>query len=231
MADKPDPQDGKSGVITLALRKMVSTADYLNRGDTADKPDPQDGKSFVITVTFRLRRYRPDYLNRGDTPIIPPQLTYDRDYLPALRAMVDNIVERYGGADEFDRFISANLAAVPADAVVATLVKDELQRLHNAIVANDIFGAISATATIERCLARPWTHFHRATGYKSGQARKRNAERRRELFYKIKHEVERAQLQNARLSRAGAIKRAAKSLGIKCSRNTFYRWEKLFGDP
>lgn len=198
----------------------------------ARKPKAEPGEVYTLTLPIRKRVHRPDYTNSGDEPFEPPRLLGGgKDYLPAVRALVDSIVERYGGADEFERFVDANLAALPADASVAVMVKGELQRLHNAIVANDIFDAISATVTIERHLAARWTGFHRSTGYKSGQTRKLNAERRRERFREIKREVERAQRENAHLSRAAAIKIAAKSLGIKCSRNTFYRWEKLFGDP
>lgn len=228
-ADTPvEPLVTKVYRVRLPLRQMVIRPDWTDRGDTPIDP-PRNEITLSFTATQRV--FRPDFTNSGDTPVKPPKPPYGGEgYLPALRELVDRIVERYGGTDAFERFVNSHLDGLPADAAVAITVKGELQRLQNAIIANDVFGAISATVAIERALASPWTGFNRSTGYKSAQARKQNgAAVKRAEFDAIKREVERLQQENPHLSRTAAIERAAKKAGR--SPGWFYRWKKSFGDP
>lgn len=150
-------------------------------------------------------------------------------YVQDLRELVDSIVERYGGADAFERFLVSRVDGLPADATAVLMLKKSLPNLQNAILANDVFAAILATAHAERALAERWTGYRLSTGYKSAQARKENgAPKQQALYEKMKCEVERLQQENPRLSRTAAIDRAGKKFG--CSRATFYRLKKAFGD-
>lgn len=196
-----------------------------------DRPvDPPVAEVYRISVDLRKIVHRPDYTESGDTPVKPPRLLGGGEgYLPALRELVDSIVERYGGADKFERFVSSHLDGLPADASTAVMLEQGLQNLQNAILANDVFAAISATVYTERALAARWTGYRLSTGYKSAQARKENgAPTQQALHEKMQCEVERLQQESPRLSRTAAIDRAGKKLG--CSRATFYRLKKEFGD-
>jgi hypothetical protein len=185
----------------------------------------------VCTLPLRRRVHRSDYTDRGDTPIEPPQLLGGAEsYLSAVRALVERIIDRYGGAEEFDRFVSSHLDGLPADASVATLARGELPILENAIIEGDMPAAMVAVARIERLIASPWTGFNRSTGFKSGQARKRSgAEVRRAQFDAIADEAARLRQLNPHLSESAAIARAARKFNR--SRAWFYRWKKLFSDP
>jgi hypothetical protein len=213
------------------VRVVKKTKAAGERGGADAPVEPPLTKVYRFTLPLRQIVYRPDWTDRGYTPIEPPKVPYGaQDYLTALRELVDSIVDRYGGPDEFDRFFRRHLDGVPADATVARAIKYPLQRLQEAIAANDVFGAISATVAIERALAAPWTGFNQSTGYKSAQARKQNgAAVKRAEFDAIKGAVERLLQENAHLSRDAAIERAAKRFGR--SRAWFYRWKKSFGDP